>query len=514
MPVEREESTSLHVFLGCLCNKNLWFYEAQRSGKLPSDNRVPWRHDSALNDGRDNDVNLTGGYYDAGNYMKFTVPLAHTLTLISWGAIEWSEGYEKANQTRYLHDMLRWGTDWLIKAHPSDSVLFVQVADGDIDNDYWGPDTGIATPRPSYYVDYDNPGTDAAALTAAAFASVSLVFRDSDSNYTDTLVSHAKTVYEFAEAGTPWQVYSDAVTEADEYYGMGNYTSQLVYGALWLYRATGDTKYRDKASRYYDQFQLASTRIAIMDWSDATGSVYVLGAAIDNTTTKYNEAAAKYLDTLIPNDDSSNSDDPCTYTDGGLLWCGSASSSNSLVPANDIAFLSVMYDHTVNGQVGKYTQFAMKQLDYVLGNNPMFTPYVCGVHMNSPKNPHHAGASGGTDIANIDKDSGNSHVLYGAVVGGPDQKDRFFDERSDYIQNEVALDYNAPFQSLVAYQLMTDAQDPPYVNITTPRPAVSRDGDGSSNFPSWAIAVIVVVAYYHSFYFCIIQQGHGTCSVL
>ena len=72
------------------------------------------------------------------NYMKFTVPLAHTLTLISWGAIEWSEGYEKANQTRYLHDMLRWGTDWLIKAHPSDSVLFVQVADGDIDNDYWG----------------------------------------------------------------------------------------------------------------------------------------------------------------------------------------------------------------------------------------------------------------------------------------------------------------------------------------------------------------------------------------
>lgn len=103
-------------------------------------------------------------------------------------------------------------------------------------------------------MNYDNPGTDAAALTAAAFASASLVFRDTDSNYTDKLVSHAKTVYEFAETGTPWQVYSDAVTEADEYYGMGNYTSQLVYGALWLYRATGDTKYRDKASRYYDQF--------------------------------------------------------------------------------------------------------------------------------------------------------------------------------------------------------------------------------------------------------------------
>lgn len=77
-------------------------------------------------------------HQDDRNYMKFTVPLAHSITLISWGAIEWLEGYEKANQTRYLHDMLRWGTDWLIKAHPSDNVLFVQVADGDIDNDYWG----------------------------------------------------------------------------------------------------------------------------------------------------------------------------------------------------------------------------------------------------------------------------------------------------------------------------------------------------------------------------------------
>lgn len=77
-------------------------------------------------------------HQDDRNYMKFTVPLAHSITLISWGAIEWLGGYEKANQTRYLHDMLRWGTDWLIKAHPSDNVLFVQVADGDIDNDYWG----------------------------------------------------------------------------------------------------------------------------------------------------------------------------------------------------------------------------------------------------------------------------------------------------------------------------------------------------------------------------------------
>lgn len=38
----------------------LYFYEAQRSGNLPSDNRVSWRNSSALNDGRDVGLDLTG----------------------------------------------------------------------------------------------------------------------------------------------------------------------------------------------------------------------------------------------------------------------------------------------------------------------------------------------------------------------------------------------------------------------------------------------------------------------
>jgi endoglucanase len=44
----------------------LYFYEAQRSGRLPTTNRVSWRNDSALNDGSDVGLDLSGGYYDAG----------------------------------------------------------------------------------------------------------------------------------------------------------------------------------------------------------------------------------------------------------------------------------------------------------------------------------------------------------------------------------------------------------------------------------------------------------------
>ncbi len=44
----------------------IWFYEAQRSGQLGSNNRVPWRNSSALKDGAEDGIDLSGGYYDAG----------------------------------------------------------------------------------------------------------------------------------------------------------------------------------------------------------------------------------------------------------------------------------------------------------------------------------------------------------------------------------------------------------------------------------------------------------------
>jgi hypothetical protein len=65
-------------------------------------------------------------------------------------------------------------------------------------------------------------------------------------------------------------------------------------------------------------------------------------------------------------------------------------------------------------------------------------PYIVGVNPNSPSNPHSAMASGGFDVDNIDTDPAQeAHILYGAVVGGPDKKGRYFDIRSDWPETEV-----------------------------------------------------------------------------
>ena len=50
----------------------------------------------------------------------------------------------------------------------------------------------------------------------------------------------------------------------------------------------------------------------------------------------------------------------------------------------------------------------------------------------------------------------NFKILYGALVGGPNQNDQYTDDRGDYIANEVACDYNAGWQGTLAALIQQD----------------------------------------------------------
>jgi hypothetical protein len=64
--------------------KSLFFYEAQISGPKPSWSRVTWRGDSAMQDGADVGRNLTGGWFDAGDHVKFGFAMASSTTMLAW----------------------------------------------------------------------------------------------------------------------------------------------------------------------------------------------------------------------------------------------------------------------------------------------------------------------------------------------------------------------------------------------------------------------------------------------
>ena len=72
-------------------------------------------------------VDLVGGYYDAGDNVKFGLPMAFTITMLSWGVVEYGREIAEAGEYEHALEAIKWGTDYFIKAHTHPTLLWVQV---------------------------------------------------------------------------------------------------------------------------------------------------------------------------------------------------------------------------------------------------------------------------------------------------------------------------------------------------------------------------------------------------
>jgi hypothetical protein len=427
--------------------KSVWFYEAQRSGKLPKENRVAWRGDSALSDGADRGVDLTGGWYDAGDHVKFGLPMASSATLLAWGAIDCRAGYEWSGQLPYALANLRWVCDYFVKAHAAPDELYVQIGEGARDHAWWGPAEVMRMPRSAFKIDVAHPGADAAGETAAALAACSIALRASDAAYADKLLTHAKQLYDFAER-CPGK-YSENVPDARNFYNSwSGYNDELTWGAAWLYRATGDKQYLSKAETYYAKLADVSNPGGkpfkwTHSWDDKSYGCYVLLAKLTGKA-EYRTDAERWLDYWTVGVGGQR----VAYTPGGLAWLDAW---GSLRYAANTAFLALLYSEGLDdgARRSRYHDFAVRQINYMLGDNPARRSYVVGFGANPPKNPHHRTAHGGWSN-NLQEPKPSRHVLYGALVGGPDRNDNYIDDRGNFVANEVATDYNAAFTGALA----------------------------------------------------------------
>lgn len=102
-----------------------WYFDLA-AGKLV-DNTIAWRGDSALQDGSEAQLDLSKGMFDAGDHMKFGFPMAFTATVLSWAILEYGDRMQTVHQLNPAQDSLKWITDYLINAHPSPDVLYIQV---------------------------------------------------------------------------------------------------------------------------------------------------------------------------------------------------------------------------------------------------------------------------------------------------------------------------------------------------------------------------------------------------
>lgn len=420
------------------------FYEAQRSGDHLDKYfwRVEWRNPAALDDGQDVGVDLSGGWFDAGDHGKFGLPMAYSATMLGWSLYESREAYDRSGQTLYAKDSLRFVLDYFLEAYqegdpgtPQDDTFYYQVGDPHADHAFWGPPEKMTMPRPAYACTPSAPCTEVTAGTAAALAVGALVFAQEEPEYADLLLGKARRLYLFADSYRS----SSGYTAANGFYtSFSGFWDELAWGATWLHLATGEGAYLNQAKSAISTAQ--SAVYWAHSWDNVSNGTNLLLARITGEQV-YQNKMKEHLRVWM---------EELQRTPGGLVFLNQW---GSLRYASTTAFLAVIYA----GEVGvpalaeSYRTFALNQINYILGDNPREASYVVGFGANSPKNPHHRAAHDSL-TNNIADPPQNTHELTGALVGGPASPDDFDwqDDRTDYIRNEVATDYNAGYTGALA----------------------------------------------------------------
>ncbi|TVU05820.1 hypothetical protein EJB05_49004, partial [Eragrostis curvula] len=463
-------------------HSSLLYFEAQRSGHLPYNQRVRWRGHSGLADGLQQGVDLVGGYYDAGDNVKFGLPMAFTVTMLSWSAIEFGDEIAAAGEQRHVLEAIKWGTDYFVKAHAERDVLWAEVGDGDTDHYCWQRPEDMTTSRQAYKVDRDNPGSDLVGETAAAMAAASIVFRRSDPSYSSLLLQHAQQLFEFGDKYRG--KYDSSVAEARRYYGsVSGYGDEMLWAALWLHRATGKAEYLDYAVYMADEFGGTGWAITEFSWDVKYAGLQILAAKLllegnhrpehQATLEQYKSKAEHYLCACLGKNGAAGN---VNRTAGGMLY---VRQWNNMQYVTNAAFLHTVYARYLaasssgSGELNcpdgpahadDLLALARAQADYVLGANPAGVSYMVGHGHRFPRRVHHRAASivshraDGRFIGCVQgydhwyrRPGANPNVVVGAIVGGPDHRDRFRDRRGNYEQTEACTYNTAPMVGVFAH---------------------------------------------------------------
>ena len=424
--------------------KSLYFYEAQQAGPLPEWNRVEWRADSTMID------EVKGGWYDAGDHVKFNLPMAYSASMLAWGLYQYPDGVENAGEmTNYINN-LEFVLDYLAECDRGDEAVY-QVGNGQIDHTWWGPvelyQYGMEDNGTSYeaareiLVGSDGCSAVFGGMSAALASGYCALNGRIDSNKLDGYLAHAENLFKLADSSKSDAVYNDS--DAQGFYRSSHFYDELFYAANWLYIATGDKTYLDKATSYIPNLdkELGNASQLKYTWGhcwDDTMQGAMLLYAINTGEQQYINHVKMHIDYLTNSVDK---------VDGKLAYlsnwgCARYAETSAFITA--VACDTVLKDQNISS----YVDFYEDQINYVLGDNPTGQSYVVGYGDKPAHNAHHrtAHASWKNDIYTPVQ---NRHILYGALVGGPNQDGTYEDDRNNYINNEVATDYNAGFTAIL-----------------------------------------------------------------
>ncbi len=481
--------------------KSIYFYDAEKCGPGITGGELEWRGDCHVEDSEvplipktadsvgtnmsqefidenravlDPDGNgtldLHGGFHDAGDHVKFGLPQSYSISTLGWGFYEFRDSYRKINEEDHMIDILKWGNDYLLRSTFMDEtgevVAFCyQVGEGSIDHTWWQPpelNLKDKVQRPAYFATSETPASDQCAGAAAALTVNYLNFKEEEPEYARKCLDTAKALYRFA-------VKNRGLGYSGGFYNSSFDEDDLSWAAVWLNIATGEQSYindinavsADGKYTGYLKKIISSTQddwqnIWVHCWDTVWGGVFAKLAPITNDERDWYifRWNLEYWSGI--QHENSADGNYMTGTPAGFKVVSTWGSARYNAAEQ---LCAVVYTKYTGEQ--DVSDWAKSQMNYILGDNPLGRSYEVGYSDSYAEHPHHRAAHGSKTLSMLDP-TAHKHTLWGALVGGPDNSDNHVDETTDYVYNEVAIDYNAGFVGALAglYEYYGEGQEP------------------------------------------------------
>ncbi len=444
-------------------------------------------------------VDVSGGMHDAGDHVEFGMPEAYAASTLGWGYYEFMDAYKKTGQDAHIETILKYFNDYFMRCTYLDEngevVAFCyQVGEGEIDHQYWNSPEIDDMKRMGFFLTSEKPQIDYLAATSASLVAAYLDFKDSDPTYANECLKYGKALFKLAQDSIEQfgidsdKLLSDNADGPRGFYMSSKWEDDYCWAGMWLYKATGDKNYLDQSLTVLDYY---AAPCYVHCWNDVwTGAMCLIAEENDKDNTildRYLEISGKthyevtdFWSKIKEQTDKCQNGGLGTVSPQGYFYLSTWGSARYNTAAQ---LAALVYDKYVNdGKPGESSEWARSQMEYLLGNNTAGTSYVVGYNENSVKFPHHRACSG---LTKCEDTAEHRHVLYGALVGGPDASDEHKDITADYIYNEVTIDYNAAFVGACAglYAMYGDES----MTVTPdfpPEEEEGEDGDtsGGNNF--------------------------------
>lgn len=464
-------------------------------------------------------VDVAGGFHDAGDHVEFGMPENYSAAALGWGYYEFRDAYKATGQDDHIETILRYFNDYLMKCTFRDKSGNVvahcyQVGDGDIDHALWQSPEVDSMARPAFFLTDEKPQVDYVVSAAASLTINYLNFKDTDPEYAAKSLDYAKSLYNFAwkhiskyEVGEGDDfLRSDNADGPKQYYLSSKWEDDFVWSAAWLYIATEDVEYLNNCLPYVDYYAPPGWAYC---WNDVWSGANTLLGIIDlqhpelDLQNMYRAAKGKNqyddADFWLQIEKAIKTWQTNYSTPQGYAFMSTWGSARY---DTAMQLVTLIYDkYKNNDKPGSGSEWAKGQMEYLMGDNDITyletrddgvthgpRCFIVGFNENSAAYPHHRAASG---LTKCEDPAPQRHVLYGALVGGPDGQDAHFDVTSDWTYNEVTIDYNAAFVGAAAglYHFYGSPSDP----IDEDFPPVEENGgeDGSGGNGYWIEAFAV-----------------------